>query len=231
MILRNYAQRLDIFADHVKLAKSLAYRYYRVHCYPSLDDLQQVALMGLWRATQTWDPALSSMSTYTTQWVISYLQRLSGQQWTGLIRVPEYLGVAHRRNNRHAAKHRSQYGEEPTPENEPTHYHHVAQTWTYEDIDGHYELAEDGGTAADDYQYRESRMKLMRLVARLPRRKRAVMVRRYGLDDRPAGTLDQAGAVIGVSRERARQIEQEAIALMRKWSEEDEHVCTKSGHP
>jgi RNA polymerase nonessential primary-like sigma factor len=49
----------------------------------------------------------------------------------------------------------------------------------------------------------------------LDERQRHVIIRRYGLDGSVPGTLRAVGLEIGVTRERVRQIEQEALELLR----------------
>jgi RNA polymerase primary sigma factor len=56
------------------------------------------------------------------------------------------------------------------------------------------------------------------LLALLSTRERWVMQLRFGLDDTRQHTLEEAGAVMGVTRERVRQIEWKAIIKIRdKW--------------
>ena len=50
----------------------------------------------------------------------------------------------------------------------------------------------------------------------LTERERLVVIMRYGLNDGPAYTLEKVGEKLGVTRERARQIEVKAIAKMKR---------------
>jgi RNA polymerase sigma factor (sigma-70 family) len=52
-------------------------------------------------------------------------------------------------------------------------------------------------------------------VARLPERLKLVILSRYGLGGRPRYTLKQIGTELGVSGERVRQLQQEALAWLR----------------
>jgi RNA polymerase sigma factor (sigma-70 family) len=56
---------------------------------------------------------------------------------------------------------------------------------------------------------------LWELVAQLPERLRRVIIGRYGLGERGAGTLKQVGAELGLTGERVRQLQQEALAWLR----------------
>jgi RNA polymerase nonessential primary-like sigma factor len=64
--------------------------------------------------------------------------------------------------------------------------------------------AEDGSSPVND------------LIARLPARQRDVLERRYGLNDRGVQTLAEIAAEFGLTRERVRQIQGEALARLRK---------------
>jgi RNA polymerase primary sigma factor len=62
----------------------------------------------------------------------------------------------------------------------------------------------------------ETEMERLRgAIARLPCKARYVLVRRYGLDDRDPPTLADLAAELGVSRERVRQLQNEAEKLLK----------------
>jgi len=56
---------------------------------------------------------------------------------------------------------------------------------------------------------------LYQLVVELPEQLHRVIVGRYGLGGRPAQTLAQVGAELGLTAERVRQLQQEALAWLR----------------
>jgi RNA polymerase primary sigma factor len=56
---------------------------------------------------------------------------------------------------------------------------------------------------------------LREAIERLPERPRYVLVRRYGLDDREPATLAELGDELDISRERVRQMQQEAERIVR----------------
>jgi DNA-directed RNA polymerase sigma subunit (sigma70/sigma32) len=53
------------------------------------------------------------------------------------------------------------------------------------------------------------------LVNRLPDRLQRVVVARYGLGDQPPRTLKSVGLELGLTRERVRQLQQDALAWLR----------------
>jgi RNA polymerase sigma factor (sigma-70 family) len=56
---------------------------------------------------------------------------------------------------------------------------------------------------------------LCTLLSHLPDRLRQVLLARYGLDGHPPRSLRQLGAQLGLSHERVRQLEQDALAWLR----------------
>jgi RNA polymerase primary sigma factor len=60
---------------------------------------------------------------------------------------------------------------------------------------------------------------LRALLAGLTERERHVLTLRHGLGDREQHTLAQIGQALGCTRERARQIEAEAMAKLRERAE------------
>jgi RNA polymerase primary sigma factor len=55
-----------------------------------------------------------------------------------------------------------------------------------------------------------------RLLDRIDHREAVILRMRFGLDDQPPMTLKQIGAKIGLTRERVRQLEREALAKLRE---------------
>jgi RNA polymerase nonessential primary-like sigma factor len=58
------------------------------------------------------------------------------------------------------------------------------------------------------------------LIARLPARQREVLERRYGLNDHGVQSLAEVAAEIGLTRERVRQIQSEALKRLRELVEQ-----------
>jgi RNA polymerase primary sigma factor len=77
----------------------------------------------------------------------------------------------------------------------------------------YYAVAESPVTELADWD--ALREAVARALALLPDRERAVIVMRYGLEDDEARTYEQVGKKLGVSRERARQIEAKALRRLR----------------
>jgi RNA polymerase primary sigma factor len=57
---------------------------------------------------------------------------------------------------------------------------------------------------------------LKEAIERLPERARYVLVRRYGLDDHEPATLAELAEELQISRERVRQIQREAVQMLKR---------------
>ena len=78
---------------------------------------------------------------------------------------------------------------------------------------------ENAADPSDEVATGDLSAKLERLLAQLSEKQRDVLVRRFGLHGRASGTLDEVGAEIGLTRERVRQIQIEALARLRSGME------------
>jgi RNA polymerase primary sigma factor/RNA polymerase sigma factor len=68
---------------------------------------------------------------------------------------------------------------------------------------------------AEELDQELARRALHELVGQLPKRHRRVIVGRYGLGKHPPCTLKELGEELGLSGERVRQLQQEALAWLR----------------
>jgi RNA polymerase sigma factor (sigma-70 family) len=64
---------------------------------------------------------------------------------------------------------------------------------------------------------RAAQRQLVALIGDLPERESTVIRARYGLEQGRRQTYDEIGARLGVSRERVRQVEREALERLRRW--------------
>jgi RNA polymerase sigma factor (sigma-70 family) len=65
----------------------------------------------------------------------------------------------------------------------------------------------------------ETRSAVKAVLGELPRRQRIILAMRHGIDYPRECTLDEIGSVLGLSRERIRQVEKVAATAVRDWIE------------
>ncbi|MCF6225510.1 MAG: sigma-70 family RNA polymerase sigma factor [Xanthomonadales bacterium] len=63
-----------------------------------------------------------------------------------------------------------------------------------------------------------ARLQLKRWLSKLNQQQRAVMIHRFGLDGGGGRTLEQVGDILGVTRERVRQVQMSALTRLREIS-------------
>jgi len=79
--------------------------------------------------------------------------------------------------------------------------------------------AGDGPLPEEEVELSLRSQALQEALAALPRREREVLVLRYGLDDEDPKTLEEIGRRLGLTRERVRQIETEALKRLARLRE------------
>lgn len=204
---------------------------------PFLDepDLVQEGYIGLLNAARRFDPDRGiRFSTYAKWWVRAQMTRAIDH--TGRpVRLPG-CAVEQLRNLRKAMKDLDtqgmEYGtrelaEEVGLESERVEF--LLSRGTTVSIEepvedgrkaravGHFLADEDAEGADDSIVHAQELVRMiegMRDV--LPERHRMVLEQRYGLDGRPSRTLSEVGRGIALSRERVRQLERDALRLLRE---------------
>jgi len=74
----------------------------------------------------------------------------------------------------------------------------------------------------EELERKFQREEMMKLLGKLSYRERETIILRYGLKDGVPLTLEEVGKRFGITRERVRQIEMEAIEKLKRWVKENE---------
>jgi RNA polymerase primary sigma factor len=220
---------------NLRLVVSQARRY-QGHGLP-MEDLVQEGMLGLIRAVEKFDWRRGfKFSTYGTLWIRQAIQR--GLQNHGrTIRVPVHVSQRQVKVRKIEADLSTKLGREPTDEEIAA----VAEL-PLEDISELRELSramtsldqpvsEDGETALGDLlasdrpepleevAVTERDRRLGEAVRRLPAAEQSVIRLRFGLAGEEPRTLRQAGSELGITAERARQLEEQGLRRLAATAE------------
>jgi RNA polymerase primary sigma factor len=224
---------------NLRLVVSIAKRY-RGQGLPFLDLIQEGAI-GLVRAAELFDYRRRiKLSTYATWWIRQAVVRALADK-ARTIRLPVHIVEAQRRVARAQSHLEGELGRWATVEEiaqrlgvsidqvvrlralapEPVS---LDAPLSYDSTTTLGELVADGKAPRQPYEADESEpmARVLPLLTRLPTRPRYVLALRWGRAGERPHTLAEIGQALGMSRQRVRHIELDALEQLRAWASQPE---------
>ncbi len=232
LVARGEEARAHLIRANTRLVVSIAKRYLG-QGVPFLDLIQEGNL-GLIKAVEKFDYHRGHrFSTYATWWIRQAITRALADQGR-VIRLPVHLSDRIRKVYQVAQQLEQDWGRPPTAEEiaEELDLPPSKVQWmlkvsqrplSLEKPVGEEEDSELGSfipdeetlTPSDTAYQRLLQTKLQEVLATLTPREARILRLRFGLDDGRSYTLEEVGQKFGLTRERIRQIEHEALDRLR----------------
>ena len=200
-----------------------------------IQDLIEEGNLGLLRAVEGFDPDMNTrFSTYASYWIKQSIKRaLINTAKT--IRIPAYMVELLSKWRRATAKLDGELGRTPTPEEiakelglpkkklsiVKTAIHLYNMTPQTDEEDGGWSMsdmvADQRAKGPEDELLDTDNLKhVYRMLDTMDPREATILRMRFGLDDAEPRTLKEIGESLGLTRERVRQIESEALKRLAK---------------
>lgn len=232
------AAREKLINSNLRLVISIAKNYQNQHL--SIMDLVGEGNIGLITAVEKFNPDLGyRFSTCATPWIKQAISKAITDKGRN-IRIPAHIYQLLSKYRRVTAELEVD-GNHPTDEqiarklNVEVEKIKELKGWMHDTVSLETPLGSDsdetiGDMVADNhmetpYEYTEKQLmhrKIMKVIGQLKPRTQQIMKLRYGLaeDNDPEiysheHTLEEIGAIVGITRERVRQIEKQALAEMK----------------
>ena len=229
--------RQRLAEGNLRLVVSLA-KHYTGRGVPIMDLIQE-GNMGLMHAAEKYDHTKENrFSTYAAWWIKEAMQRAIDQQ-SREIRVPVHVAENMKRVQKAARELQQSLGRDATPAE-------IAQklgdkteaevkdiiSYLQSPVSLESPVGEDGEDSLGDLMEDRTETtpeEAMNILARqeevqellgsLTEREQQVIRLRYGLGEERPQTLEEIGSMLGVTRERVRQIEARAMEKLRRQAE------------
>lgn len=222
--------RERMIVSNLRLVLRIARQYQRSSM--AVEDLIEEGNLGLIHAVTKFDAELGyRFSTYAVCWIRQYIERGIMNQ-ARVVRLPVHMGKRLNQCLRAKREWRQRYGRDAraadVAKSIGRSIAEVRELLPWQDSPASLSALDDDSNALQltrgDHESPEQQSLHANLMAamqgfisRLNLREQVIITRRFGLNQQPEATLECIAQEIGVTRERVRQIQLDALAKMRQW--------------
>ena len=230
--------RTELIRSNLRLVVKIAHDYKGLGL-PLLDLISE-GNIGLMKAVEKFDPSKGAkLSSYAAWWIKQAMRRALGNQ-ARTIRIPVQSATKLNKIQTAKAKLTDELGREPTDKEIAEEIGLTERTVTglrlgktttisiHDPIqhgdEGEYrDIIPDEKTASPDVivQDEETINRMVELVDKLDERERVILELRFGLNGDSPKTLEEVSQTIGRTRERVRQLQNQALEKLKAKLEED----------
>ncbi len=230
--------RIKLIRSNLRLVVKIAHDFKGLGL-PLLDLISE-GNIGLMRAVEKFDPSKGAkLSSYAAWWIKQSMRRALANQ-SRTIRIPVQSATKISKIQNARTKLREELGREPTNAEIAETVNLTARTVSglrlgktttislhdpiQQGEEGEFRdiIPDDSTTSPDEIvQDDETLHHMLELVSRLDERERSILQLRFGLDGERPHTLEEVSRIIGRTRERIRQIQNQALEKLRLMIESD----------
>jgi len=231
------AAKKEFVACNLKLVRQIALGYRKTYPEVEIEDLFQMGVIGLIRATEKWDPLREFMfSTYATWWIRQSITR-NATDFGSMIRIPVHMKERLDKVQSYLENYFDFFGFDPEPLeaadalqiNEMEYKQIRESAFSFVSLRKVLDSSSELSVGVINSNFESKSIcdslrliewdnfveQLNNVLATLTEREAGVVAMRFGINSDAPMTLEEIGKIYGVTRERIRQIESKAMTKLR----------------